>query len=86
MWWLFLVLCDVGSLLTSFSLNETIEIAAELVFQNKPNLKISKNELKQLFKFEISGAHSLIKGNLYDLSTPTSNLLWKKKPTSFYHF
>ena len=100
---------DVCSLFTSIPLSETIEIAVELIFQNKPNLKISKNELQQLFKFATSGTHFLFKGNFYDqidgismgsplgpvlanflnisiLSTPVLNLLWKKKPISFYHF
>ena len=45
---------------------ETIEIAVELIFQNKPNLKISKNELQQLFKFATFGTHFLFKGDFYD--------------------
>ena len=59
----FLVSCDVCSLFTSIPLTEIIEIAVELIFQNKPNLKISKNELKQLFKCATSGTHFLFKGN-----------------------
>ena len=46
---------------TSILLTETIEIAVELCFQNKPNLKISNNELKQLFKFATSGTHFCLK-------------------------
>ena len=59
----FLVSCDVCSLFTSIPLTEIIEIAVELIFQNKLNLKISKNELKQLFKCAASGTHFLFKGN-----------------------
>ena len=33
---------------------------------NKPNLKISKNELQQIFKFATSGTHFLFKGDFYD--------------------
>ena len=62
----FLVSYDVCSLFTSIPLSETIEIAVELIFQNKPNLKISKNELQQLFKFATSSTHFLFKGNFYD--------------------
>ena len=62
----FLVSYDVCSLFTSIPLTETIEIAVELIFQNKTNLKISKNELKQLFEFVTSGTHFLFKGNFYD--------------------
>ena len=62
----FLVSYDVCSLFTSIPLSETIEIAVELIFQNKPNLKISKNEFQQLFKFATSGTHFLFKGSFYD--------------------
>ena len=62
----FPVLYDVCSLFTSIPLTKTIEIAVELIFQNKPNLKISKYELKQHFKFATSGTHFLFKGNFYD--------------------
>ena len=41
----FLVSYDVCSLFTSIPLSEKIEITVELIIQNKPNLKISKNEL-----------------------------------------
>ena len=62
----FLVLYDVCSLFTSIPLTENLETTVELIFQNKTNLKISKNELKQLFKFGTSGTHFLLKGNFYD--------------------
>ena len=62
----FLLSYDVCSLFTSIPLSETIEIAVELIFQNKPNLKIFKNELQQLFKFATSGTHFLFKGNFYE--------------------
>ena len=50
---------------TSISQIETIQIAVELIFHIKTNLRIFKTELKQLFIFAISGAHFLFKGNLY---------------------
>ena len=56
----------VCSLFTSISLTETLKIAIDLIFQNKPNLKISKNELKQFFKFATSGTHFLFKDGFYD--------------------
>ena len=68
----FLVSWDVCSLFTSIPLTETIEIAVKLIFQNKTNLKIFKNELKQLFKFATSGTHLLFKGNFYDQSDGVS--------------
>ena len=45
---------DVCSLLSRIPLSKTIETPAELIFQNKTNLKISKNELKELSKFATS--------------------------------
>ena len=45
---------DVCSLLSRIPLTKTIETPAELIFQTKTNLKISKNELKELFKFATS--------------------------------
>ena len=47
----FLVSYDVCSFLTSIPLEETIEIAVELIFQNNPQLKVTKHELKQIFNF-----------------------------------
>ena len=62
----FLVSYDVCSLFTSIPLQETLNIAVELIFQNKPELKISKKELRQLFEFVTSGTHFLFKSNFYD--------------------
>ena len=54
----FLVSYDVCSLFTSIPLQETIQIAVELIFQNNPQLKVTKRELKQLFNFATSGTIS----------------------------
>ena len=62
----FLISYDICSLLPSIPPTETVEIAVELIFQNKSNLKISKNELKNPFKFATSGTHFLFKGNFHD--------------------
>ena len=48
----FLVSYDVCSLFTSIPLTETIEIAVELIFKSKNNLKISKNEFKELLNLQ----------------------------------
>ena len=57
-----LVSYNVCSRITRIPLTETIETGVRLIFQNKPNLKISKNQ----FKFVISGTHVLFKRNSYD--------------------
>ena len=43
----FLVSFDFCSIFTSIPLQETIEIAVELMFQNNPKLKVMQRELKQ---------------------------------------
>ena len=58
----FLVSYDVCSLFTSIPLQETIQIAVELIFQNNPQLKVTKRELKQLFNFATSGTHFIFNG------------------------
>ena len=73
----FLVSNDVCSLFTSIPVNEPIEIAVELIFQNEPNLKISRNELKELFKFATSVIYFLIKDDFYDhVDDFSMNLHW----------
>ena len=46
----FLVSYDVTSLFTNIPLNETIDIAVNLICENEPNLKISSQELRILFE------------------------------------
>ena len=62
----FLISYDVCSLFTSIPLNETIDIVVNLIFDNNPNIKITKKELKTLFEFATSGTHILFDGNFYD--------------------
>ena len=61
-----LVSYDVCSLFTSIPLQETIQIAVELIFQNNLELKVTKRELKQLFNFATPGTHFIFKGSFYD--------------------
>ena len=46
-----LVSYDVTSLFTNIPLQETINIAKNLIFNHKPNLNITKKELKKTFPF-----------------------------------
>ena len=48
----FLVSYDICSLFTSIPLTETKEITVELIFQNKPNLKISKMNLNNFLDLQ----------------------------------
>ena len=38
----------------------------ELIFQNNPQLKVTKHELKQLFNFDTSGTQFIFSGSFYD--------------------
>ena len=55
---IFLVSYDVTGLFTNIPLQETIDIAINLIFNNNPNLNITKKELK-LFRFDASQTHLL---------------------------
>ena len=62
----FLVSFDVCSIFTSIPLQETIEIAIELMFQNNPKLRIMQRELKQFFNFATPGNHFVFNASFYD--------------------
>ena len=58
---------DVISLFVNIPpLNETINIAVEVIFKNNPNIKITKPELVKLFKFATSETHFLFDNKFYD--------------------
>ena len=48
---IFLVSYDVTSLFTNIPLQETIDIAINLIFNHNPNLNITRKELKKTFPF-----------------------------------
>ena len=58
----FLVSYDVTSLFTNIPLQETIDIAINLIFNHNPNLNITKKELKKLFLFATSQTHLIFNG------------------------
>ena len=53
----FLVSYDVTSLFTNIPLQETIDIAIDLIFNHNPNLNITIKELKKLFLLATSQTH-----------------------------
>ena len=53
----FLVFYDVTNHFTNISLQETIDIEINLIFNHNPNLKITKKELKKLFLFPALKTH-----------------------------
>ena len=61
-----LVSYDVTSLFTSITLQETIYIAINLIFNHNPNLNITKKELKKVFLFATSQAHFIFNSKFYN--------------------
>ena len=62
----FLVSYDVTSLFTNLPLQETIDIAINLIFNHNLNLNITKKEVKKLFLFATSQTHFLFNGKFYN--------------------
>ena len=63
---IFLVSYDVTSLFTNIPLQETIDIAINLIFNHNPNLNITKKELKKLFLFATSQTHFIFNSKFYN--------------------
>ena len=61
-----LVLYDVTSLFTNIPLQETIDIAINLIFNHNPNLNITRKELKKLFLFATSQTHFTFNSKFYN--------------------
>ena len=55
-----------GRIFTNILLQETIDIAINLVFNHNPNLNITKKELKKLFLFATSQSHFLFNDKFYN--------------------
>ena len=62
----FLVSYDVTSLFTKIPLQETIDIATNLIFNHNPNLNNTKKELKKLFLFATSQTHFIFNSKFYN--------------------
>ena len=55
-----LVSYDVTSLFTNITLQETIIITINLIFNHNPNLNITRKEIKKLFLFATSQTHFML--------------------------
>ena len=62
----FLFSNDVTSLFNNIALQETIDIAINLIFNHNPNLNITKKELKKLFLFVTSQTHFIFNCKFYN--------------------
>ena len=54
------------SLFTNIPLQETIDIAINLIFNHNSNLNITKKELKKLFLFATSQTHFIFNSKFYN--------------------
>ena len=57
---------DVCSLFTNIPLNETIDLAVDIIFDNNQSMNITKPLLKNLFVFATSQTHFLFSNEVYD--------------------
>ena len=62
----FLVSYEVTSLFTNIPLQETIDIAINLIFNHNPNLSITQKELKKRFLFPTSQTHFIFNSQFYN--------------------
>ena len=62
----YLVSFDVESVFTNVPVKETTEMAIDLIFQNNPNIKFSKAQLRKLFSFATSRTHFLFNDQYFD--------------------
>ena len=62
----FLVSYDIQSLFTNIPLNETIDLAVNLLIEKERDLKISRADLKKLFQYATSMTHFLFDGEYYE--------------------
>ena len=62
----FLISFDVTSLFPNIPLSEEIDIAINLIFENSPDIKFTKRELRKLFRIATSGKHFTFNGSIFD--------------------
>ena len=62
----FMVSFDVVSLFTNIPLDETLDLAVDLLMDNEPSIKMSKKQLKKLFHFATAQTHFMFNGDYYD--------------------
>ena len=62
----FLILFDVKTLFTNIPLSDAINIAINLIFENSPNIKLTKRERRKLFRIATSETHFTFNGSVFD--------------------
>ena len=73
---------DEASLFTNIPLQETIDIAINLIFKHNPSLNITETELKKLFLFPTSQTRFILNSKFYNqidgvaMGSPLVPVLW----------
>ena len=62
----FLISFDVTSLFTNIPLSEAIDIAINLIFENSPDIKFTKRDIRKLFRIATSETHFTFNGSIFD--------------------
>ena len=62
----FLSSFDVTSLFTNIPLSEAIDIVINLIFENSPDIKFTKRELRKLFRVATSETDSTFNSIIFD--------------------
>ena len=62
----FMISYDVCNLFTNIPLKETIKLAVNLIFEKRPETRVTRKQLTKLFAFATSGTHFLFNGNYHD--------------------
>ena len=57
---------DETSLFTNIPLSEEIDIAINLIFENSPDIKFTKRELRKRFRIATSGTRFTFNGSIFD--------------------
>ena len=61
-----LISFDVTSLFTNIPLEEIINIAVDVIFENYPNIKFTRKELQKLFQMVTSETRFIFNNEIYD--------------------
>ena len=61
-----LVSYDETSLITNILLQDTTDIALNIIFNHNPNLNITRKEIKKLFLFATSQNHFIFNSKFYN--------------------
>ena len=62
----FMLSYDVCNLFTNIPLKETIKLAVNLIFEKRPEIRITRKQLTKLFEFATSRTHFLFNAKYYD--------------------